>query len=107
MEGERSTKYFFGLEKSNNKKKSICKLVNNGVALYDQTDISKHAVDFYQHLFRSTNPNKANMSEYITSAETHTIDSNLADELDSELTINELDAVYSKLKNNKSPGWDG
>ena len=39
-EGERSTKYFFGLEKSNNKKKSICKLVNDGVALYDQTDIS-------------------------------------------------------------------
>ena len=36
-----------------------------------------------------------------------TIDSNLADELDSELTINKLDAVYSKLKNNKSPGWDG
>ena len=47
------------------------------------------------------------MSEYITSAETQTIDSYLADELDSELTINELDAVYSKLKNNKSPGWDG
>ena len=69
--------------------------------------MSKYVVDFYQHLFRSTNPNKANMSEYITSAETHTIDSNLADELDSELTINELDAVYSKLKNNKSPGWDG
>ena len=64
-------------------------------------------MDFYQHLFRSTNPNKANMSEYITSAETHTIDSNLADELDSKCTINELDAVYSKLKNNKSPRWDG
>ena len=47
------------------------------------------------------------MSEYITSAETRSIDSNLADELDSELTINELDAVYSKFKNNKSPGWDG
>ena len=29
-EGERSTKYFFGLEKSNNKKKSICKLDNIG-----------------------------------------------------------------------------
>ena len=106
-EGERSTKYFFGLEKSNKKKKSICKLVNDGVALYDQTDISNHVVDFYKHLFRSTNPNKEHMSEYITSAETRTIDSNLADELDSEFSINELDAVYSKLKNNKSPGWDG
>ena len=63
-------KILFRPGKSNNKKKSICKLVNNGVALYDQTDISKHVVDFYQHLFRSTYPNKANMSEYITSAET-------------------------------------
>ena len=47
------------------------------------------------------------MSEYITSAETRNIDINLADELDSVLSINELDAVYRKLKNNKSPGWDG
>ena len=58
-------------------------------------------------MFRSTNPNKEHMSQYITSAETRTIYSNLADELDSEFSINELDAVYSKLKNNKSPGWDG
>ena len=64
-------------------------------------------MDFYKHLFRSTNPNKEHMSEYITSAETRTIDNNLADELDSEFSINELDAVYSKLKNIKSPGWDG
>ena len=46
-QGERSTKYFFGLEKSNSKKKSIYKLVNDYVDLYEQEKISKHAVDFY------------------------------------------------------------
>ena len=51
--GERSTKYFFGLEKSNSKKKSICKLVKDNVELYEQDEISKHAVDFHRHLFRS------------------------------------------------------
>ena len=30
-QGERSTKYFFGLEKSNSKKKSICKLVKDKI----------------------------------------------------------------------------
>ena len=106
-EGERSTKYFFGLEKSNYKKKSLGKLVNNGKELYNQRDISNHVVDFYKKLFRSTDPDKTNMSDYIASSRTPTVDSNLAEDLDSEIYIGEIDAVYNKLKNNKSPGWDG
>ena len=60
-QGERSTKYFFGLEKSNSKKKSICKLVKDNVKLSEQEEISKHAVDFYRHLFRSKEPNPDSM----------------------------------------------
>ena len=106
-QGERSTKYFFGLEKSNSKKKNICKLVKDKVELYEQEEISKHAVDFYRHLFRSKEPNPDSMKEYITSTNTPVLDSTLKEELDSEFSIGEIDAVYTKLKNNKSPGWDG
>ena len=47
------------------------------------------------------------MKEYITSNNTPVLDSTLAEELDSEFSIGEIDTVYTKLKNNKSPGWDG
>ena len=74
-QGERSTKYFFGLEKS----KRICKLVNDYVELCEQDEISKHAVDFYRHLFRSTEPNSDSFSNMPV--------------LDSAFTIGKVDTV--------------
>ena len=97
----------FGLEKSNSKKKSIYKLVNDNVDLYEQDKISKHAVDFYRNLFISKEPNSDSMKEYIASISTPVLDSTLTEELDIEFSIGEIDAVYTKLKNNKSPSWDG
>ena len=42
-EGERSTKYFFGLEKCRAKKKTISKLVDSeNIILSSQADISHH-----------------------------------------------------------------
>lgn len=56
-EGERSTKYFLGLEKSAQKKKSFTKLVTeSGEILTSQNEISKHVVTFYQSLFSSRHP---------------------------------------------------
>ena len=57
-EGERSTKFFFGLEKSNGKKNSIGKPIKpDKSVLQDQEGISKQIVDFYQTLYKSTTPN--------------------------------------------------
>ena len=47
------------------------------------------------------------MKEYITNTNMLVLDSTLKEELDSESSIGEIDAVWTKLKNNKSPGWDG
>ena len=54
-EGERSTKYFFGLEKSNGKKKFINKLISpeKGV-LHDQSEIPNHIVEFTRHFIDLT-----------------------------------------------------
>ena len=47
------------------------------------------------------------MKEYITNTNMLVLDSTLKEELDSESSIGEIDGVWTKLKNNKSPGWDG
>ena len=107
-EGERSTKFFFGLEKSNGKKKSISKLISpdNGV-LYDQQDISNHVVDFYQTLYRSTNPSSQSIDNYLHNTHFNTLDNSQSETLDDVFSITEIDVVVGTLKNNKSPGWDG
>ena len=47
------------------------------------------------------------MALYIESCDTPTLPGNISEELDSEISIEEIDYVYKNLKNNKSPGWDG
>ena len=107
-EGERSTKYFFGLEKSRAKKKSITKLINSDQSvLRTQQDISEHVVNFYQEIFSSTNPNEHEITDYINSSNLDTIDQENADRLDRPISLLEMDSVISKFKKNKSPGWDG
>ena len=107
-EGERSTKYFFGLEKSNGKKKSISKLIDNdGNELTDQNNISSHVVNFYQNLYNSTNPSPTEIDNYVTSSELEQIPQEITETLEGPISLHEMDAIVNKLTNNKSPGWDG
>ena len=65
-EGERSTKYFLGLEKSAQKKKSITKLVTESRDIITtQEEISKHSVEFYQKLFTSKHTNSRSIDKYL------------------------------------------
>ena len=107
-QGERSTKYFFGLERSNAKKKSITKIScpHSGM-IYDQQGISNHVVKFYQNLFTSTNPHPSSINSYLSSSNLAKIPDVLASTLDEEFSLAEMDRVVGKLKTNKSPGWDG
>lgn len=107
-EGERSTKYFMGLEKAAQKKKTISKLVTESrEILTSQEDISNHVVDFYQTLFSSRHPDSKSIDDYLTSSRLDSIDESLSEELDSSISEEELDIVVKALKSNKSPGWDG
>ena len=108
-QGERSNNYFFNLEKSNCKNKNIYKLINESKV--EQDEISKHVVDFYRNLFRSKDSNINNMKEYKKNCEAKILDARMAEALDEELSLSEIDSVYNNksLKNNKSPvsrvGW--
>lgn len=107
-EGERSTKYFFGLEKTNGKKKFIGKLSSDsGSTIYDQEGISRHVVEFYQNLFKSRNPSSDSIKSYIDSVGLPTISQDIYNDLERPFSASELDIIVTKLKNNKSPGWDG
>ena len=107
-EGERSTKYFFGLEKSNGKKKALTKIVDeSGNPVFDQESISINVVSFYQQLYNTRNPSNRDLDEYINSCNLDQVPPDLQSGLENGLRMEEMDVVIGKLKNNKSPGWDG
>ena len=107
-EGERSTKYFFGLEKSRAKKKAMVKLIDSeNNTLSSQADISKHVVDFYQSLYSCNDLNHTDISNYVTSSNLDSIDEDLRNLIDRGITLSECEDVIKHFKNNKSPGWDG
>ena len=107
-EGERSTRYFLGLEKSSAKKKALTNLVSDsGEILTTQSGISRHVVAFYQSLFSSRDPHKTDIKTYLEGSNLDRIDSETKEFLDRPISIEELTGVVGALKGNKSPGWDG
>ena len=83
-EGERSTRYFLGLEKIKQKRKTISKLKNDGGdVLLDQESISSHVTTFYQNLFTSRRPDHRTVTDYITNSNLQVIDEDHANELNS------------------------
>ena len=108
-EGERSTKYFFGLERTKGKKKMITKLVDEvtGQVMYSQDEISEHTVDFYQSLYNSDRANVTHIDQYIDNCNLATVPEELAEKLREQISLAELDRTVQYLCNNKSPGWDG
>ena len=48
----------------------------------NQEGISKHIVDFYQTLYKSTTPNSQHMDNYIQNTNVKTLDSSLSGDID-------------------------
>ncbi len=108
-EGEKSTAFFFGLEKSMQKKNVICKLKNNdGELCTEDSDILKMIWEFYDDLFSSRNVSQTDINNYLNSCK---IDVGLNDkqvkDCDQDITLTELKKVVKNLKTGKSPGCDG
>ena len=51
QEGEKSTKYFLNLEKSNSKMAEMNGLKNQGDMIYDEEEIDKMVENFYRSLY--------------------------------------------------------
>ena len=107
-QGEKSTRYFMGLEKSNQGKKSLRSIINDqNQALKTQKGIEQHTVNFYKSLFLSRNPGQDDVDHYLSSTNMNVIPEHLATQLDQDITLPEIDNAVKGFLNNKSPGSDG
>lgn len=106
-EGERSTKYFLGLEKNRSIKKHVQKLkLSNGNVTTEPNVILKTAAEFYQKLYTSKSMN-SNLNYNNIFMHVKTLDGDDKDDCEGEITMQECLSVVNELKKNKSPGNDG
>jgi len=104
-EGEKSTAYFFNLEKSNAIKKNIRKIKDNNKEISDQESILIYIENYYKNLYKNdaieTNSNLFNQPEIVK------LDDNDQGKCDGLISIEECTLVLDKFSKNKTPGNDG
>ena len=106
-EGEKSTKYFHNLEKRNGKQKAWNKILDSRKNIVQGTkNIQKVQMDFYKDLFTSQGLN-GDDGYFLGEPSPNTIPENIKNELDIDITREEIAKALKKMKNNKSPGQDG
>ena len=99
-EGERSTSYFFNLEKHHQKQSVVTKLVSGNTEYTDNTAILYHMTSFYKSLYKSKSLNTTDLNKYLHSAE---YDNLLSDDdklfCDKEITKDEVrDIIFKKCQ---------
>ena len=102
--GERSTKYFLSLEKSNANRKNMSMMhTEAGETIKDPRRILNEQKSFYEKLYTSNYRIKFEMNQ----PPPRTVNEELKKKLDGELTLEELAQALSTTERNKSPGPDG
>ena len=105
-ETDSCTSYFFNLEKNNSISKSINKIrLPSGLISEDPAEIKTHIHTFYQDLY-SRVPTDESAFNLITE-DLDRLEPQDAEDLDSPLSLGELDLAVEQLGINKSPGLDG
>jgi exonuclease III len=107
--GETNTRYFLGLEKSTQARKTIVKLRNsNGEITSNQSEILNLQANYFQNLYSSTNIPIKTTNTYIQSTHMeHVLSETDSQSCDGPLTLEECKEAIHKMKSNKSPGIDG
>ena len=98
-QGERSTRYFFNLEKRNRSNNYITKLKAENRTLVIPTEIINEEYRYYQNLYTSTctNPNDTCFDEFFESPTLPKLTSQLADTCDGFLTKEECHASLKEF----------
>ena len=105
--GEKSTKYFFNLEKIHGQNKQWHKIKDlQGITRYGIDNILRIQSSFFADLFRSEG-HDINATEKLTANIDIKLDVNVAHACDRPATEDELTKVVKTLKKNKAPGFDG
>ena len=108
QEGEKSTKYFLGLEQKRQLSNNITQINNGKKIVYSDKEILEEAAIFYENLYKSKNINIDSIDEYLDKlnikSKLNEDEKHMCDEV---LTEEEIFEAVKKLKENKSPGNDG
>lgn len=113
-EGEKSTKYFFNLEKRKSRQKTITRIYNSqGNIVTDNRSILQEEQKFYKKIYTSSIPKEQSQKENIIDfMDTHPDQLPQLSELEKAscegvFTEKELSEALKSTHNNKSPGLDG
>ena len=105
--GEKSTSYFYRLEKTRGRAKAWKKIkISDGVYETKVENILKKQVEFYENLFQSEGYDEES-ANYLLDKLDITLDRDDRNKLESDLTDVELKKAIDKMANNKAPGEDG
>jgi hypothetical protein len=108
-EGEKSTAYFCGLEKSRQSNNCIYGIRNKyGQLNTSDEEILNVAHDYYETLYSTKQTDAKSADEYIQRLTPEQILTDIEkDSCEGEITMDECKMAVSNLKDNKSPGLDG
>ena len=103
-EGEKPTKYYLALERSNFHRKTLTSIQNaDGRLVSGSNDILGVQKDFYEQLYNASTVKLFNLTN---NTEVKVAERDL-DKLNQCITYNEMDRAVKKLKKGKTPGGDG
>ena len=107
-EGERSTAYFFGLEKRQYNEKNIKRLVlEDGSEIRDTNSILKEQCKFYRKLYERNDDRIDKWMESIPLENRKQLNEEEKSGLEGPITFQEMSTALKNMPNNKSPGTDG
>ena len=109
--GEKNTKYFLNLEKSNKKKSCVRKILTNDDTLTtNPTTILNELELFYSNLYKDSNchSSESNLSSFLDDwIEVPMLSEELRSTCEGKITYNECFSVLQSFQKNKTPGNDG
>ena len=107
-EGEKSSKYFFDLEKRNAIKKHMRKLkLDSGEEISDQKTILYKQQEFYKKLYSTKINNETNFDNFLKSPTLPKLSETQKQKCDLPISLTECKEALDTFENGKSPGNDG
>lgn len=106
-EGEKSTRYFYSLERHRQTKQTINVLTKAALNAINEThDIITETHNFYKTLYTAEQSDPKKRTEFLN-IETPTLNTNHRNLCQGYVTEHELNIALQTMENNKSPGLDG
>lgn len=106
VEGERSTKFFYELEKTRQQAELIRSVIKNGKSVKEKNEILKEVKEFYLNLFQEKGVIEEDKEFLLNQIKVKLKDDDRK-MCDSKITEEEIDEAITQLSKGKSPGLDG